>query len=165
MRLVCAIASGIFAVACAPKADTPASAGNHDATAELSAPALDSVKAVDAAFAAGMNARDTAAVLAVYAADAKVMPPDSPILDKAAAHPVIAGLIAGGASDFVLTSTTAYGVGDLAYMVGTASFKMGGAQQSVKYAEVLRRGPDGKWRYEVDMFSEVAPPAAASKAK
>ncbi len=41
----------------------------------LSAAELDAVKAVDAAFAAGMNAKDTAAVFEVYAADAKVMPP------------------------------------------------------------------------------------------
>ena len=110
----------------------------------------------------GMNAKDTAAVFAIYAADAKVMPPDSPTLDGPAAHPVLAGLIAGGATDFVLTPTTVYGIGDLAYAVGTASFKMGGASETVKYAEVLRRGDDGKWRYVVDMFSNVAPPAAAA---
>jgi ketosteroid isomerase-like protein len=65
----------------------------------------------------------------------------------------------------VLTPTTVYGIGDLAYAVGTASFKMGGASETVKYAEVLRRGDDGKWRYVVDMFSNVAPPAAAASAK
>ena len=120
------------------------------------------MKAVDAAFAAGMNAKDTAAVFAVYADDAKLMPPDSPTLDGAAAHPVMAGFIARGASDFVLTPTTAYGIGDLAYMVGTANFKMGGAPETVKYTEVLRKGADGKWRYVVDMFSDVAPPAPAA---
>jgi ketosteroid isomerase-like protein len=130
----------------------------------LSAAELDAVKAVDAAFAAGMNAKDTTAVFAVYAADAKVMPPDSPTLEGAAGHPVIAGLIAGGASDFVLTPTTAYGVGDLAYLVGTASFKMGGASETVKYAEVLRKSADGKWHYVVDMFSGIAAPTAAPAA-
>jgi ketosteroid isomerase-like protein len=93
------------------------------------------------------------------------MPPDSPILEGATGHPVIAGFIAGGASDFVLTPTTAYGVGDLAYLVGTASFKMGGASETVKYAEVLRKGDDGRWRYVVDMFSGVAPAPAAGAAK
>lgn len=88
------------------------------------------------------------------------MSQDSPTLEIAAAHPMLAGLIAGGATDFALTSTTAYGVGDLAYMVGTASFKMGGATETVKYTEVLRRGADGKWRHVVDMFSNVAPPAS-----
>jgi ketosteroid isomerase-like protein len=164
MRLLPLFGFAIVAAACAPKAETSAAAA---APAALSAAALDSVKAVDAAFAAGMNAKDTTAVYAVYAADAKVMPPDSPVLDGAAAHPVIAGLIAGGASDFVLTPTTAYGVGDLAYVVGTASFKMNGASDMVKYAEVLRRGADGRWRYVVDMFSGVTPPkpAAASAKK
>ena len=158
MRLSSLLGLGLLAVACAPKSETPAAA----APAALSAAELDAVKAVDAAFAAGMNAKDTAAVFAVYAADAKLMPPDSPILDGAAGHPVIAGLIAGGASDFVLTPTTADGVGDLAYLVGTASFTMGGASETDKYTEVLRKGADGKWRYVVDMFSGVAAPAPAA---
>jgi ketosteroid isomerase-like protein len=165
MRLASLLALALFVVGCGPKSETSATAAVPAVAAALSEAALDSVKAVDAAFASGVNAKDTAAVFAVYAADAKVLPPDSPILDKAAAHPVIAGLIAGGASDFVLTPTTAYGVGDLAYMVGTASFKMGGASETVKYAEVLRRGTDGKWRYVVDMFSGVAAPAPAAMKK
>jgi ketosteroid isomerase-like protein len=157
MRLSSLLGLALLAAACAPKAEAPA------APVALSAAELDSVKAVDAAFAAGMNAKDTAAVFAVYAPDARLMPPDSPILDGAAGHPVIAGLIAAGASDFALSPVTAYGIGDLAYVVGTASFKIGGASDTVKYAEVLRKGSDGKWRYVVDMFSGIAAPAPAKK--
>ncbi len=155
MRLYSLIGFCLLAVACTPASNAPAS------PAALSATELDAVKAVDAAFAAGMNAGDTAAVFAVYAPDAKLMPPDSPILDGPAIHSVIAGLIAGGARDFVLTPMTVYGIGDLAYNVGMAQFTMGGAPQSVKYTEVLRKGADGKWRYVVDMFSGIAPPAGA----
>ena len=159
MRLASLLALAL--VACGPKSDTQAAA-TLAAPAALSSAALDSVKAVDSAWAAAMNAKDTAAVLALYADDAKLLPPDAPIMDKAAAHGVLAGFIAGGASDFVLTPTVAYGVGDLAYMVGTAKFKMGGAPETVKYTDVFRRGADGKWRYAADMFSGVmAPPAAA----
>lgn len=162
MRMSSLLGLGLLATACAPKSDAPAPAVPA-APVALSAVELEAVKAVDATFAAGMNAKDTMAVFAVYADDAKLMPPDSPILDGAAGRPVITGLIAGGASDFVLTSTTAYGIGDLAYVVGTASFKMGGASTTMKYVEVLRRGADGKWRYVVDMFSGIAPPAPAKK--
>ncbi len=152
---------GLLAAACAPaKSDAPAAPAEPMA---LSAAELDQVKAVDAAFAAGMNAKDSAAVFAVYAPDAKLMPPDAPTLDGAAGHAVITGLMAGGASDFVMNPTTVYGIGDLAYIVGTASFKMGGASETVKYTEVLRKGADGKWRYVVDMFSGIAPPAPAKK--
>ena len=158
MRKLSLIGLSMLAVACTPK--TPA------APAPLSATELDAVKAVDAAFAAGMNAKDTTAVFAVYAADAKLMPPDSPPLVGTAVHSLIASLIAGGASDFVLTSTTAYGVGDLAYLVGTANYKMGGAPETVKYTEVLRKNANGKWQYVVDMFSGVtAPMPAAAPAK
>jgi ketosteroid isomerase-like protein len=158
MRLATLIGLGVLAAACAPRTETPAAA----APAALSAAELDAVKAVDAAFAAGMNAKDTTAVFAVYAPDAKVMPPDSPALEGAAGHPAISGLVAAGASDFVLTPTTTYGIGDLAYQVGTASFKIGGASETIKYTEVLRKGADGKWRYVVDMFSGIAPAAPAA---
>ena len=140
MRTSSLIGLALLAAACAPKAETPAPPSEP---MPLSAAELEAVKAVDAAFAAGMNAKDTAAVFAVYADNALVMPPDSPALDKAAAHPMVAGLIAGGASDFVLTSTTAYGIGDLAYMVGTATFKMGGATET---AEVHRSPAEGRRR-------------------
>jgi ketosteroid isomerase-like protein len=159
MRSTSLLALALFVTACAPKAEAPA------APAALTAAELDAVKAVDAAFAAAMNAKDSTAVFAVYATDAKVMPEGSPTLEGAAWHPVLTGMLAGGASDFALTPTTVYGVGDLAYMVGTATFKMGGNSETVKYAEVLRKGTDGKWRYVVDMFSGIAPPAAAAPAK
>ena len=158
MRLSHLVGLGLFAAACAPKPETPAAPA---APTALSASELEAVKAVDAAFSAAMNAKDTTAVFAVYAADAKVMPPDSPILEGAGAHAALAGFLAFGATDFVLTPTTVYGIGDLAYMVGTATFKMGAASETVKYAEVLRKGADGKWRYVVDMFSGIAAPAPA----
>ena len=158
MRLFSLLGLGLLAVACAPKAEAPAAPA---AAEPLSAAELEAVKAVDAAFAAAMNAKDTAAVFAVYADNAAVMPPDSPTLVGSAAHPVLVGLMNSGATDFVLTSTTVYGIGDLAYMVGTASFKAGPTTETIKYAEVLRKGADGKWRYVVDMFSGIAAPPAA----
>ena len=161
MRARSMIVFSLMAAACAPS--DPASTVAF-APAVLSAAALDSVKAVDAAFAAGMNTQDTAAVFAVYATDAKVMPPDSPVLEGAAIRAMITGMMASGASDLVLTQTSAYGVGDLAYMLGTVSFKAGGVSETVKFTEVLRRGTDGKWRYVVDMFSGITPPAAAAPA-
>jgi hypothetical protein len=43
---------------------------------------------------------------------------------------------------------------------------MGGASETVKYTDVVRRGADGKWRYVAAMFSGVVPvPAAAAPAK
>ncbi len=163
MRHLLLLGLCVISAACTQASDN--SISSTHAPASLSAAELESVKAVDASFVAGMNAKDAAAVFAVYADDAKLLAPDSPILEGAALHPVITGLIDGGASNFVLNSTTVYGVGDLAYMVGTGSFSMGGATESVKYTEVLRKGADGKWRYVVDMFSGIAPPAPASSAQ
>jgi len=164
MRFTSLFALALFAVACGPKTDTSATAA-APADATLSAAALDSVKGVDAAWAAGMNAKDTAAVFALYADSAKLLPPDAPIMDKTGARGVLGGLIGSGATEFVLTPTVAYGAGDLGYMVGTATFKTGGATETVKYADVVRRGADGKWRYVADMFSGVAPMMSAAPAK
>lgn len=161
MRISIVLGLGLVAVACTSEVERPAAA---PASAPLSAAALDSVKAVDAAFAAAMNAKDTAAVLAIYADNTNLMPPDSPVLDKAGTSKLIQGMLGAGASDFVLTPTTAYGTGDLAYIVGTVSYKMNGTSETDKYAEVLQQGADGKWRYVVDMFSGTAPvPATAKK--
>ena len=162
MRLHSLVALSLVVAACTPKSDTPSAAA---APAALSAAELDSVKAVDAAFAAGVNAKDTTAVFKLYSPDAKVLPPDSPILDAAGGRAAIGGLVAAGATEMVLTPTITYGVGDLAYQVGTATWKMGGKPDAVKYSEVLRKESDGKWRYVVDMFSPMAPatpPAAAA---
>ncbi|MEO7041439.1 MAG: nuclear transport factor 2 family protein [Gemmatimonadaceae bacterium] len=162
MRASIMLGLALVAVACTEKVETPAAA---IASPPLSAATLDSVKAVDAAFAAAMNAKDTASVLAVYADETHFMPPDSPVLDKAGTRTLVEGFLAGGASEFVLTPTTAYGTGDLAYIVGTVSFKMNGVAETDKYAEVLRRGTDGKWRYVVDMFNSIAPPPAPATKK
>ena len=91
MRSASLLSLCLIVAACSPRTE---------AAAPLSAAALDSVKAVDAAFAAAMNAKDSTAVFAVYAADAQVMPPDSPTLEGAASHPELAGMITAGASDF-----------------------------------------------------------------
>lgn len=149
MRRSALLPFAVLATACAPKAQAPTALSKAD---------IDAVKAVDVAFAAAMNAKDSTAAFAVYTTDAKLMPEGSPTLEGAAGRAALTGMMANGASDFVLTSTTTEGVGDLAYQVGTASFKIGGVTESVKYNEVLRKGTDGKWRYIVDMFSSVAPP-------
>jgi ketosteroid isomerase-like protein len=162
MRQISVLTLALLVTACAPKTDA---SGNAASATALTGAQLDSVKGVDVAWAAAMNAKDTAAVLAVYADDSKLLPPDSRILDKAGTRTVFAGLLAGGGTDFVLTPVAAYGVGDLGYNVGTATFKMGGASETVKYMDVVRRGADGKWRYVADMFSGVAPAAPAASVK
>ena len=143
----------LFTAACS-------SPSGSSAPTPLSAAALDSVRAVDVAFAAAMNAKDSTAAYDIYAADAVVMPQDAPAMDMAAARPMLKSMIDGGATDFVLKSNTAYGVGDLAYMTGAVTYNMAGASHTMKFVEVLRRGADGKWRYVVDAFSNVGPPAA-----
>ncbi len=158
MRTTSLAVLALLCTACGTPGAAPAAA------TPLAAATLDSVRAVDAAFAAAMNARDTAAVMALYTTDGMLMPQDAPAMDMTAARGFLSGFMAAGATNFALNSTTTYGVGDVAYSVGTASFTLGGATDTVKYLEVLRRGADGKWRYAVDMFSNIAPPKAPAAA-
>lgn len=155
MRLSPLLATALLAAACTPQPEAAEAAGS----APLSAAALDSVAAVSAAWQAAVNAGDTAAVAALYASDARILPPDSPILGKADGMATFAAYLAAGAKDFKLNRVTGYGSGDLAYQVGNASFTMGDATEEMKYMEVMRRGDDGQWRYVADMFSSVAPAA------
>lgn len=161
MRLFPLLGLCILASACTPKSDTAAVAAPAAPTA-LTEDELVAVRAVGAAFAAGMSAKDTAAVFALYADDARLLPPDSPILVGAEGHSALAGFLTAGATDFVVNPMTTYGIGDLAYQVGTASYAMGGSTHTVKYLEVLRKGTDGTWRYVADMFSGVEPPASGT---
>ncbi len=156
VRLPLLAIASLFSLACAAAPETSASA-------PLSAAALDSVRGVDVAFAAAMNAKDTAAASDMYDGAAFVLMQDAPAMDKPAFLPVMKGLMEAGASDFALNSTTVYGFGDLAYMVGTATYAMDGGSHSIKYVEVVRRGTDGKWRYVVDAFSNIAPPPALAE--
>lgn len=162
MRLTALLSLGLLTVACAPAADAPADDAVPAAPTALSPADLEAVRAVETAFAAAMNARDTTAVFDFYTDDARLMPPDSPIIEGAGIREMLVGMIDGGISDLVLTPTATVGQGDLAYQVGTGSYTMGGVTHRMKYVEVLRKGADGKWRYVVDMFSSVEPPAAGT---
>ena len=158
MRLTALVGLGLLALACAPAAEAPGETDMPAAPATLSAEDIAAVQAIEPAVAAALNAADTAGVLAFYADDAKLMPPDAPIVEGAEVRNVIVGMLRGGIADVVLTPVLTTGVGDLAYQVGTGSFTMGGTTHEMKYVEVLRKGADGNWRYVVDMFNSMAPP-------
>ncbi len=124
MRLSHLTVLGVLAAACSPTPATPASATPEP----LSAAALDSVRAVDAAFAAAMNAKDSAAVMAIYASDAMLMPPDSPALEGDGIGATLAGLIAGRArATWRSTRRTPTASVTWPTPVGTATFTMGGS--------------------------------------
>jgi uncharacterized protein (TIGR02246 family) len=136
----------------APQSDAPAAISPADET---------KIRSVDSAFAAAANAGDVAGIVAVYASDAALLAPNLP---PQKGHDAIqafwSGLLDAYTVRFELGSDTIEGRGDLAYNQGhyrfTAVPKAKGAPGSAdegKFVEILRKQPDGSWKYVVDMYS------------
>ena len=107
---------------------------------------------INAAFAAGYNARDVDALAALYERDAVVTNPDGSMAmaaDDIRAH--LEHLVALGGS---MTSRNRYAIpnGDLALLGADweVVFDDGRDPVSGRSAEVVRRQSDGTWRYVLD---------------
>ena len=105
-------------------------------------------------------------VAALYLADARLMPPNAPTIEgREAVRKFWGGLVdALTSSSSALVSDEVEGTGDLAYarghytLDGTPKAKGGAPMHDEgKFLEVLRRQPDGSWRYAVDMYSSDLP--------
>jgi ketosteroid isomerase-like protein len=107
---------------------------------------------INAAFAAGYNARDVDALLALYEPEAVVTNPDGSVATGTDAIRVhVEHLVEIGGS---MTSLNRYAIpnGDLA-LVGAdweIVFEDGREPIAGRSAEVVRRQPDGSWRYVLD---------------
>ena len=108
--------------------------------------------AINAAFAAGYNSRDVDALLVLYESDAVATNPDGSTATGTDAIRVHLGhLVELGGS---MTSLNRYAIpnGDLA-LVGAdweIVFTDGREPIAGRSAEVVRRQPDGSWRYVLD---------------
>lgn len=125
------------------------------------------ILAADSLFAAGTNAGDADRVAGTYAEDALLMPPNAPpIKGRGAIREFWNGLLQPYTVVITLGTDRIEGRGDLAYVVGhyrlvtTPKAKGTPAQpaEDGKFVEVLKRQPDGSWRYVVDMYSPNAAP-------
>jgi len=127
------------------------------------------IRAATAAWVAAYNAGDADKIVALYADDAIMMPPDAP---AAAGHEAmkkfladdIAASKAAGAS-FALDADASGVSGDLAWHSG--AFHVAGANGATlgtgKYAEVWHKS-NGKWLMIRDVWNNDAPPAPPAPA-
>ncbi|HUR94268.1 MAG TPA: DUF4440 domain-containing protein [Gemmatimonadales bacterium] len=135
----------------------------------LAAADLAAIRATDSAFASAAGSGDAAAVAAIYAPDAQLMPPNAPTIEgRDAVQKFWGGLLGAYQVKFQLGADEIEGRGDLAYARG--HFVLDGTpkgkgipplHEEGKYLEILRRQPDGHWRYAVDMYSSDLPAPAA----
>jgi uncharacterized protein (TIGR02246 family) len=164
IRLAVVLAASTAAGACHfGGADRPAA----DAPAELSSADLAAIRAVDSTFVAAANAGDLDALIGVYASNASLLPPNlPPQTGRAAIGAFWGGLLKAHTVKFEIGSDTIEGRGDLAYNVGHYRFTAvpksrdgTGVADEGKFVEILKKQPDGSWKYQVDMYSSnLAPP-------
>jgi uncharacterized protein (TIGR02246 family) len=137
-----------------------------DPPAALSARDSVGIVAADSAFQAATRAGSAAGVAAVYATDASLLPPNLPLRrGRTAIQAFWAGLFDAYTVQFESASDMIEGRGDLAYNMGhyrlTALPKeknSPGIADEGKFVEILKKQPDGSWKYIVDIYnSNLAP--------
>jgi uncharacterized protein (TIGR02246 family) len=148
----------------ASSACRPTDGGDREAAraaASLSPADVAGIRSVDSVFTAAANAGDADGVVSAYTDDAALMAPNLP---PQKGHDAIkafwGGLLAAYTVKFEVGSDTIEGRGDLAYDLGhyrfTAVPKAKGAPGTAdegKFIELLKKQPDGSWKYVVDMYS------------
>jgi len=150
----------------APKAESATmGAESAAAPAGLSAEDEAAIRAVDAEWARAATAGDGAALTALYASDATLLPPNELVAKGEAMKKYNDDMTNGFTGPTELTTTAVEGRGDLAYAVGiyraTLTPKKAGAKPLPtdvgKYVEVLKKQADGSWKIVYDMWSSDAP--------
>lgn len=142
---------------CRPKGGESAS----DVPATISPADKVKIRSVDSAFVAAANAGDAGGVAAAYTADASLLAPNLP---PQKGHDAIkafwGGFLNAYTVRFEVVSDTIEGRGDLAYNQGHYRFTavpkakgVPGVADEGKFLEILKKQPDGSWKYVIDMYS------------
>ena len=109
-------------------------------------------------FGAAVARKDYAGMAALYTEDAKVLPPDGPIVSGRKAIEELWRTTANafGVTDATLKTIDLQVVGETAYEVGEADLKLSSGQQAkVKYLVVWTKGRDGQWRLHRDIWNNM----------
>ena len=138
----------------------------NSAPADLSAADLAAIRTADSSFAAAATAGDVDALAAVYARDASLLPPNLPPQQgRTAIRSFWGGFLNAYTVKFEIASDTIEGRGDLAYNMGHYRFTAvpkersnPGVADEGKFLEILKKQPDGSWKYVVDMYSSNLAP-------
>jgi ketosteroid isomerase-like protein len=148
------------------RSDAAPPAVSNSSPAELSAADVAAIQAADSAFVSAANAGDLDALTRVYASNASLLPPNlPPQKGLGAIRAFWGGFLKAYSVKFEIGSDTIEGRGDLAYNVGHYRFTAvpkskdgAGVADEGKFVEILKKQPDGSWKYLVDMYSSNLAP-------
>jgi uncharacterized protein (TIGR02246 family) len=144
--------------ACRPK---DSARTDSSASAALSPGDEAGIRSVDSAFVAAANAGDAEGMAAAYADQAALLAPNlPPQKGRAAIKAFWGGFLDAYSVRFEVVSDTIEGRGDLAYNLGHYRFTAvpkakgaAGVADEGKFVEILKKQPDGSWKYMLDMYS------------
>jgi uncharacterized protein (TIGR02246 family) len=143
-------------------------AGCKPAPAPLTDADRAAARGMDSAYAAASNAGNVEGMMAGYAPDAMVLPPNMPMAHGTDQIRQMSTGMAAVKGTLQLTQETADGAGDFMYTTGKYHYQMPpaetGASEDGKYLEVFHRGADGKWMVAAESWSSNAAPAAPAPA-
>ncbi len=121
------------------------------------------LEAMDVRWAEGYTAGDAAAVAALYAEDATLLPPNVKKLQgRAAIQAFFKAELEMGATDLGLTTISVGGAGDIAYVVGryTVAVPAEGGEMmrdEGKYLAIHQHQADGTWKLKFDTWNSDLP--------
>jgi uncharacterized protein (TIGR02246 family) len=120
------------------------------------------IDALNATFMKGLDTGDAAMIASVYAPDARVMPPGSPVVSGGGIEQFWQGVLGMGITGGVLKTVSLEEREDVAIEEGQYELRAGaGVADTGKYIVVHRRQADGGWRLGVDIWNSDSPPQPA----
>ena len=108
-------------------------------------------------FGAAIRSKDYAGLAALYTEDAKLLPPDAPVI---AGRNAIKDFWASAAPSLGLQGATLNTLDlevadDIAWETGEALLELGTVRVAIKYVVVWRKGQDGSWRLHRDIWNSL----------
>lgn len=127
------------------------------------AKARKSIEEADAKFSEAVREGNVAGVVAVYADDATMVPPDGDIVKgKQAIEGLYKKFFQMGVKEIVMTTVEVGGSGDTAYELGKSKVRIQPEGQpammdSTRYLVIWKHQPAGAWKVQVDFWSVSVP--------
>ena len=117
------------------------------------------VDALNATFMKGMETGDADMIASVYAPDARLLPPGSPVVTGGAIKEYWAGALGTGVTGGALKTVSLEERDDVAVEEGQYEVRVGAdVAETGKYVVVHRRQPDGGWRIGLDIWNSDSGP-------